>query len=1043
MKIFNKSLFSVETNSTKKAALILALIIITAFSPIIFLNQSYNGGFPVPIEQLGYDGKYINRNTTLDTAAGYAAIRPMMKFATELMKEGIIPLWNPHMGTGNPLAADTINYIFSPTIPLFLTPFEFWDFGLLTQLWLAGFFMFLFLRTLKLNFASSIAGSTFYMLSGAFVWFLPHTHIPVMVFTPFILYSLERLIQTREPKFVVLTSIAFCFGILGAHLESIILQLTLVGAYFGYRVLGPLIQNYYLKYKNKTQRDTIKQRTINLKKVLGWSIVAFIGGIGLSSFFILPVYELTSLSSLPHSTGFGLHSYQFFAFAFPFIPDTTGTLQTYLIPEFRDVHRYGTVFGFIGLFSLFFAVLSIFRTIKYKVNNDVHKYTALFFLGFSVFFLLKIYPIPIINSFGELPFFNMIAFGRYVGVVIPIGFAVAAAFGIDWLCKIKVKMNIIALVFLITISVVLLLSIPLFGFLLDESNISTQKNRDLAISWVSYQYIQTILFAAMAFLVSIAASRNKSAISALVFLIILELSLYIPMGLDFNFTFDKSVITLIGMALITVLVLKQNRLSWNLKLTEKKVKLSVISAILIATAVGWIVVSDQSPSGIGNRFNQYQENPLTIFLKENIEDHRMLSFNYRMGPNFPTGYKIDSLAILTPFISNWFATFNVNFLNPAPNNSNLGWLNFESQYGKETSNLYLSKKQYYDFLGVKYLIASNRVNPNHYLVSYHEKDNATIIYLKKNFLEQEFTSPIKQINSFNIVLGNFNQSNSGQVVLTLDSIPQNNAYHREVVVNAEEIETGYQNFQFTPIADVKDIKLKIGLKYMSSNPDDSIAAVVNNDPKNFYSDRIQGNLMVDQLPHEGILVFSIGSELFPVENLGRLTLYENPGAFPRVFLVDKFQTAGSFYKAQNIIKNSDFDLRKEIVIERTLSDPKPKLAPLSPESQASIISYTPNEVTINVKTTTPAFLVLTDSFYPGWHAYVDGEETKIYRTNGLVRSIFVPSGDHTVKFSYMPESFVNGVTISLITAGLLLGFLVFSRWKMPSNDKNFAKNVNT
>jgi len=313
MKIFNKSLLSVKTNSTKKAALILALIIITAFSPIIFLDQSYNASYPIFPELIGYDGKPTAFNT-VDPGAGYTAIRPMMILATELMKEGTIPLWNPHMGTGNPLAADTINYIFSPTILLFLIPSEFWTVGLLTQLWLAGFFMFLFLRTLKLNFASSIAGATFYMLSGAFVWFLPHTHIPVMVFTPFILYSLERLIQTREPKFIVLTSIAFCFGILGAHLESIILQLTLVGAYFGYRVLGPLIRNYYLKYKNKTQSDTIKQRSINLKKVLGWSIVAFIGGIGLSSFFLLPVYELTSLSSLPHEPGYGLRQNWNFVF---------------------------------------------------------------------------------------------------------------------------------------------------------------------------------------------------------------------------------------------------------------------------------------------------------------------------------------------------------------------------------------------------------------------------------------------------------------------------------------------------------------------------------------------------------------------------------------------------------------------------------------------------------------------------------------------------------------------------------------------------------
>ena len=165
------SYFSTEKSSLKKAAIILALIIIIVYSPMIFLNQINADSFPFPPDLLGYEGKKWTTNT-IDTPGDYIAMRPVMMLATELIKEGIVPLWNPYIGAGSSLAADSINYIFSPTILLFLIPVEFWDFGLLTHLWLAGIFTFLFLRSLKLNFTSSISGSILYMLSGTFVWFL-------------------------------------------------------------------------------------------------------------------------------------------------------------------------------------------------------------------------------------------------------------------------------------------------------------------------------------------------------------------------------------------------------------------------------------------------------------------------------------------------------------------------------------------------------------------------------------------------------------------------------------------------------------------------------------------------------------------------------------------------------------------------------------------------------------------------------------------------------------------------------------------------------
>ena len=82
-------------------------------------------------------------------------------------------------------------------------------------------------------------------------------------------------------------------------------------------------------------------------------------------------------------------------------------------------------------------------------------------------------------------------------------------------------------------------------------------------------------------------------------------------------------------------------------------------------------------------------------------------------------------------------------------------------------------------------------------------------------------------------------------------------------------------------------------------------------------------------------------------------------------------------------------------------------------------------------------MVLTDIYYPGWKAFIDGTETKIYRADGLVRAIFVPEGDHTIEFVYLPESYTIGITISLITALILVAIYFISRnkYRRPKIEK--------
>jgi hypothetical protein len=66
------------------------------------------------------------------------------------------------------------------------------------------------------------------------------------------------------------------------------------------------------------------------------------------------------------------------------------------------------------------------------------------------------------------------------------------------------------------------------------------------------------------------------------------------------------------------------------------------------------------------------------------------------------------------------------------------------------------------------------------------------------------------------------------------------------------------------------------------------------------------------------------------------------------------------------------------------------------------------------------FLLLADTFYPGWSAQVDGTPTPVYRANLSVRGIRLPKGRHEVRFTYDAPGFSRGLTITLVAVSLLL-----------------------
>ena len=151
-------------------------------------------------------------------------------------------------------------------------------------------------------------------------------------------------------------------------------------------------------------------------------------------------------------------------------------------------------------------------------------------------------------------------------------------------------------------------------------------------------------------------------------------------------------------------------------------------------------------------------------------------------------------------------------------------------------------------------------------------------------------------------------------------------------------------------------------------------------------------------------------------------IYENTGSLPRAFFVNHYFSVSSYQEAQKIAMSENVDIKKTAVLEKPI--------PAGIDNNASLIGtakisvYQDENVIINTVSDKPAMLVLTDSYYPGWTALMDGKKTEIYRVDGLVRGVFVPAGVHEIQFYYLPGVFILGLILLSLSLVLCIFFIL-------------------
>ncbi|MCL4395063.1 MAG: polysaccharide biosynthesis C-terminal domain-containing protein [Chloroflexi bacterium] len=167
---------------------------------------------------------------------------------------------------------------------------------------------------------------------------------------------------------------------------------------------------------------------------------------------------------------------------------------------------------------------------------------------------------------------------------------------------------------------------------------------------------------------------------------------------------------------------------------------------------------------------------------------------------------------------------------------------------------------------------------------------------------------------------------------------------------------------------------------------------------------------------------------------GEIKIYRNDRVLPRAFMVPEARVVAD--RAAQLEQMKSLDPAKQVLLDevppaeagvvdatRSAGGPNCTLDPVT------IDQYDESQVVVKSVQACSGWLVLSDSYFPGWIAQIDGQDVPLLRGDYNFRTVLVPAGEHTIRFKYSPLSFRVGAISSFLAAMVLLLGLAYLAWR--------------
>jgi hypothetical protein len=164
-----------------------------------------------------------------------------------------------------------------------------------------------------------------------------------------------------------------------------------------------------------------------------------------------------------------------------------------------------------------------------------------------------------------------------------------------------------------------------------------------------------------------------------------------------------------------------------------------------------------------------------------------------------------------------------------------------------------------------------------------------------------------------------------------------------------------------------------------------------------------------------------------------MAVFENKTVLPRAFTVpgEGVEVMPDVSLQLERLKDPAFDPERHVIVSK---QPEFRSLPSPPATQnrTEVVSIGINDVIVRSEISEPSILVVSQTFYPGWKAIVDGQDTPVFDANLLLTGVALSPGAHEVRFVYDPGSVKFGALLSAVSLIIIVSLLYERRRSIKS-----------